>query len=347
MATIRERRTGKGEKRYFVEIRRRGSRPIRKTFQRKTAAKAWVRRVEAELETRRVLPYLESERHTVQEMVDRYLEEERTASLVAHERKNRDGYLKWWAGRLGHLTLADLTPAAISEARQSLLARGAAPATANRYLAALSACLGVAQREWQWLEDNPVRNVRRLRESRGRVRFLSEEERDRLLTACQESRSARLYPLTLFAMTTGARQGELMNLCWEDVDLAAGRAVLHKTKNQDRRTLSFPGRAGEVLREMAQAPHISGYLFASRKTGAIQFPRKAWLDALRAAEIDDFRFHDLRNTAASYLAMSGATLSEIAAFLGHRTLAMVKRYSHLAESHSEAVAARMAEKFLP
>ena len=80
--------------------------------------------------------------------------------------------------------------------------------------------------------------------------------------------------------------------------------------------------------------------------GRAIFPRKPWEEALSAAEIEDFRFHDLRHSAASYLAMSGATLAEIAEVLGHKTLAMVKRYSHLTEQHTSKVVARMNERFL-
>lgn len=87
------------------------------------------------------------------------------------------------------------------------------------------------------------------------------------------------------------------------------------------------------------------YLFSGR-TGSPSFPRHAWNKALRDSQIENFRFHDLRHTAASYLAMSGATLAEIAAVLGHKTLAMVKRYSHLSEQHTTQVIARMNEAML-
>ncbi len=116
-------------------------------------------------------------------------------------------------------------------------------------------------------------------------------------------------------------------------------------ENQERRVIFFPRQAGEVLREMARTPHISGYVFANRQ-GKPTFPAKAWQAALRAAQIDDFRYHDLRHSAASYLAMSGATLAEIAEVLGHKTLQMVKRYAHLTEQHTADVVERMAERFL-
>ena len=99
------------------------------------------------------------------------------------------------------------------------------------------------------------------------------------------------------------------------------------------------GRGGEVRRRVD-----TGLVFPS-EAGLPKFPQRQWEEALRAAQIEDFRFHDLRHSAASYLAMSGATLAEIAEVLGHKTLAMVKRYSHLTEQHTSMVVARMTAKF--
>lgn len=343
MASIRRRVTRDGRIRYQAEVRLKGHPKIYETFHSNGAARDWARRVESELISGHFTPRIEAERRTLAEAIDRYLED-CLGELSTSYQRNVRSYLKWWRQQLGDLSLAGLTPAVIVDARRGLAA-GKSPATTNRYLATLSAVLDRCDREWEWLDANPCRRIRSLRESGGRVRFLSDDERDRLLEACRESGERRLYPLVLFAIATGARQGELLGLRWQDVDLAARRATLHDTKNRDRRSIAFPGAAGELLVELSRTPHISGWVFGY--TGARPtFPRKAWLEALTAAEINDFRFHDLRHTAASYLAMSGATLAEIAEVLGHRTLAMVKRYAHLSEAHSEAVVGRMAERFL-
>ena len=344
MATIRKRKTASGQRRYYAEVRIKGQPPVRETFHAKAAAAKWSREIEDGLRSGRLAPQLEGEKHTLADAIDRYLEDHLSDLSSASGRGDRRRQLVWWRQKIGALSLANLSAAAISDARRELLKSLSGP-TSNRYLAALSAVLRLASQEWLWVATNPVSSVRRKREHRGRVRFLSEEERDRLLAACEASYNRRLFPLTLFAITTGARKSELLGLRWRDVDLPNRRAVLEKTKNRDRRMLSFPGRAGEILVEMAKVPNISGYLFAGER-GRPSFPRKAWEAAVREAELEDFRWHDLRHTAASYLAMSGATLAEIAAFLGHRTFDMVRRYSHLSEQHSEAVAARMAEKFL-
>ncbi len=149
------------------------------------------------------------------------------------------------------------------------------------------------------------------------------------------------------ALSTGARRGELLALRWPDVDWQRQVAVLHDTKNRERRALPITGHAFELLQELARVRRIDSDLIFAGPTGKATYPRAAWERALRAAQIDDFRFHDLRHSAASYLAMSGATLAEIAEVLGHKTLAMVKRYSHLTEAHTAGVVARMNERIFP
>lgn len=344
MAVIRKRRRANGKLYYQAIVRRRGHPPIYQSFKRKSAATKWAERIEAEILAGRLLPKLEAEKHTVAEAIDRYLKNS-VGELSAVEQRNRRGHLAWWRERRGSMTLADFTPSVIVEDRD-LLSRKVSGSTTNRYLATLSVVLDHAHREWQWLDENPMRRVRRKKESPGRTRFLAEEERDALLEACKASKVAMLHPLVLFCLTTGARQGEALALRWKEVDLVAGTARLLRTKNSDSRVLTLHGEILTVLGRLAKTPHISGLVFPGR-WGKATFPKKAWANAVATAELEDFRFHDLRHTFASYLAMSGATLPELAAALGHRTLAMVKRYSHLTESHSRAVQVRMAEKWLP
>ncbi len=139
---------------------------------------------------------------------------------------------------------------------------------------------------------------------------------------------------------------EVMNLRWADVDLERGRAILHKTKNGERRAVPIGGVAHQLLTKLrCESVKDGGLLFPSNRnlnsSIDLRFP---WERALMIARIENFRFHDLRHTAASYMAMSGASLLEIAEVLGHKTLSMVKRYAHLCESHTAKVMARMNEK---
>jgi integrase len=175
-----------------------------------------------------------------------------------------------------------------------------------------------------------------------------------LLKACQASSNPYLYPVVVLALSTGMRQGEIMGLKWEDVDLHQGRVTLHETKNGERRVVPLVGKALELLKEYAKVRRIGTPLLFPGKVKT-QRPgevatyrpidlRAPWLAALKKAGIDDFRFHDLRHSTASYLAMNGASLAEIAEVLGHKTLQMVKRYAHLSEAHTAGVVARMNER---
>ncbi|MBI4997287.1 MAG: site-specific integrase [Rhodocyclales bacterium] len=180
--------------------------------------------------------------------------------------------------------------------------------------------------------EAPTRHVEKLQEPRGRVRYLKDDERDRLLKACRGSSWPRLYALVLMAITTGARRGELLGLRWCDIDLDRGEASLHETKNDERRVLVL---LPQVLDELAKfapkdAPTSLVLVFRSSHRPSQPFAFKsAWDEALAQAGIDNFRFHDTRHTFASYAAQHGASLLELADSLGHKTMKMVQRYSHL------------------
>jgi integrase len=347
MATITERRTESGERHYQVKVRLKGYPPQAATFRRKKEAERWAQATEAALRERRYFKAAQSERRTVGELIDRYICEILPTKRSARSQRAQ---LLWWRNELRDLTLADLTPAMIAECRDRL-ARGetpsgkpASPATQVRYLAALSHVFTVAVREWGWIDDNPAKKVRRPTEPGGRVRFLSEDERAALLAASKRDTNPLLYPLVVLALATGARLGELLSLRWPDVDLSRGVARLTRTKNGEPRSLPLARHARELLQALAAVRRAdSPFVFPSEHGRTPATLRKPWERAVSEAGITNFRFHDLRHTAASYLAMTGATPSEIAAVLGHKTLAMVKRYAHLSESHVSQVVARMNE----
>lgn len=350
MATIQGRKTKDGTMSYRVIVRLKGHPTQTATFRRKTDAKRWAQQTEVAIREGRYFSSNEARRRTLADLVDRYIADVLPTSRTGEaDRRNLAAHLRWWSKRLGAYTLVNITPDLIAQQRdllasESLSGRAISPATVNRYLQALSHAFSTAVREWGWLEDSPVRRVRRLKEPRGRVRFLSDDERERLLAACRSSYEPRLYPLVLLAVSTGARSGELRALRWPDIDFDRGVAVLHHTKNGERRAIPLAGPALEELKRRSKVRRIDTDLIFANPQGLATFPRTAWEGALEVAEIEDFRFHDLRHSAASYLAMSGATLAELAEILGHKTLAMVKRYSHLTEQHTSRVVARMNDR---
>jgi len=346
MATIQTRKTQSGEIRYRVLVRKKGYAPQTATFRRKTDAERWAKNTEAAIDEGRHFRGSEAKRHTLTELLDRYSES--VLPQKADGGRTQALQLAWWKSKIGEQLLSDITPSVIVECRDELLKedtdRPKSSATANRYLAALSHAFTVAAREWQWVEENPVLKVARLTEPSGRVRFLNEPERERLLAACKANKNPQLYPVVMLAISTGMRKGEILGLKWKDVDLDRGHLVLHKTKNRERRGIHLSKPVRDVLHEHGRVRRInSPFVFPNKRGTAPEDIRAAWERAIKEAEIADFRFHDLRHTAASYLAMNGATPSEIAAILGHKTLAMVQRYAHLSDSHAAAVLARMNE----
>jgi integrase len=345
MATI-EKRTAKGETVYRVKVRMKGYPPQTATFTRLTDARIWAKDIESDIRHGRHFKTIEAKRHTLAELIDRYRIGP-AADKKDFPQKARQ--LQWWKARLGSRVLADLTSPVLAEHRDMLIAgtdknppKPRNPATSNRYLAALSDVFTHAVREYQWMEENPLRNVSRRQESKGRERFLSDAERERLLAACRASSNPDLYPAVVLALATGARRMEILGLRWPQVDLVRSVITLTETKNGERRILPLSPPIKDLLRDRAKVRRInSDWVFPGPSATRPAQLRHAWHEALKAAEIEDFHWHDLRHSCASYLAMGGATLMEIATILGHKTLAMVKRYSHLSDPHTAAVVSKM------
>lgn len=350
MAYIQEREDIDGKVRYRVQIRVQGHPTQSKTFERKTDAKLWAQQTENAIREGKYFKTSESKKHTIGDMIDRYIRD-----VLPSKPKNARNIviqLNWWKAQIGYCTLSDVTSGLVVEQRDKL-ARGItiqgkqrSPATVVRYLAALSHVFTTAVNEWGWIEDSPMRKVSKPREARGRVRFLDEEERMRLLDACKASSNPYLYVVVILALSTGMRRGEILSLTWRDVDLDRGRIVLQQTKNGDRRLVPLTGVALELLKQLSGEQEKDDLLFPGQSSSKPMDLRFSWEQAVKVAGIHNFRLHDCRHSCASYLAMSGASLAEIAEVLGHRTLQMVKRYAHLSEAHTQSVVANMNKKYL-
>ena len=357
MASIQKRVNKAGDVSYRVQVRIKGRPTETATFARLTDARQWAQQTEADIRRGKYFQTSEARKHTMSETIDRYFKD-----VLIHKENpvNQRTYLEWWRAQIGVYALSDITAALIVEKRNALVGsknkfgREIGSATANRYTQALGHVYTIASKEWGWTTENPVQNITKFKESRGRVRFLSDGERVALLNACKESENEYLYTVVVLALSTGARKMELLGLKWEDIDFKRGLIILHETKNDERRSIPLQGHAKTLLEER-KANRIEGcqYVFPSKrikfdmKNNPIYKPidiRKAWENVLKSSGISDFRFHDLRHSAASYLAMNGATLTEIAEVLGHKTLQMVKRYAHLSEGHTTKVVGSMNEK---
>ncbi len=346
MADFEKRITPKGKKRFYARVRRAGFKTIRATFDTMAEARQWAAKKESEINSGKYQLTTSADQHTVGEMIAQYLK------TVLPNKSRKPRYIKqqknqlgWWWARIGEYTLSHVTPALIAKQRDEHLKK-VSNETANRYLAALSHVYTIAIKEWAWLEQSPIARLRKLKEGRGRVRFLSETELESLLVAVRAEKSKPLELIVVMAISTGARKMEILSLKWQDVDLERGIATVQESKNNERRPLYITGLALSMLKQHRHHPK-SDYVFPTRFGNQPIDIEKEWRRVLARAKIVDFHFHDLRHTAASYIAMNGGTTADIGAVLGHKSANMVQRYAHLSKTHTAGVVAAMNEKIFP
>lgn len=342
MASIAEvKSTVKGKaSKYRAQVRRKGQKVISKTFTTRADAVKWGKTFEAKAELGQVEQSNESGKHTLSDLITRYIED-------TDSNNKRKGHLDWWNDEIGYMLLSDINRATISEkinkltkspkrhsgkVKYDLPGTVISPATVNRYHAAISAVFKHGMNPLFWIESNPAK-IQRQTEPKGIVRYLDEDEKASLLMACEASEWGGLLPMVWLALSTGARQGNILNLRWSQIDLKAGTASVSKTKNGDPIVLPLVGNALNALKKWNKVRNIqSDWVFPSIKMPSKPYAdfRKHWMKAVSDAELKShFRFHDLRHTTASYLAKAGVNQSTIMSVMGHKTLAASQRYMHL------------------
>jgi integrase len=354
MGSIREVLKSNGEVSFHAEVRIKGSKPQRASFRTKTLAKKWIQDVESAIRDGRHFRTAEAKRHNVAELIDRFITEwcPRYEKYAAKQKQ----LLMWWRNEIGHFLLADILPSHIVAGRDKLLAGTTyretkrSGSTVNRYLAAISKAFTVAVKEWQWIEENPVTKVSKPSESKGRSRFLDKEEIVALLDACRGSSHPYLYSIVKLALLSGMRFGEIANLKWVDIDFEQRHVILHETKNGDSRIVPITNEIERAFREcQTYSNERKGYVFPARRLGShkpVAGIRHAFIKAAKAANIEDFRFHDLRHTACSHMAMNGASQGELMEILGHRSPRMTVRYRHYSKKHIANVMERTQANLL-
>lgn len=368
MAAIEKRTTQDGNTTYRVKIRLKGYPVQTASFERLTDAKKWAASTESAIREGRHFKTAESKRHTFADAIDRYERDILPVRFSTKEQRNRRPILAWWREELGYCLLSDLTTATFAECRDKLIKKPSktrkgqtlSSDTIKRYFLTANNILKACVVDWAWLQESPLRDGRVELPSlpAGRVRFLDDDERARLLEACKNSEQEWLYLAVILAISTGMRQGELMNLYWKApttlptetawgvVHLEHSAIILHDTKNGSKRRVPLASLAFTLLKEHAKVRRLdTPLLFPSpaNPQKPLSFKR-SWNTALKLAEIENFKWHDLRHCTASYLAMNGASLAEIAEVLGHKTLQMVKRYAHLSDGHVSSVVESMNNK---
>jgi len=337
---IREYTKKDGSVSFHAEVRRKHAKPIRRSFRTLTDAKNWVRKEESAILDGKHVPDNKARKHTLSDLIEHYIQVH--LNKFPKRLKDQTGHLHWWKKHYGNKILIEITPSLLSQAKNRLLHEQTtrktlrSGSTVNRYLSTLSKAFSLATKEWEWIGENPFSKVSKLPESKGRTRFLSKEELQNLLQACKAHNNPNLYGMVLMAASLGMRFGEIADLKWKHIDFDNRLITLEVTKNQDMRVLPMPDQIYSFLRGKCQANFDEQYVFPSKdpsKRHPYSMIRKAFQSVLKKLDLKDIVFHSLRHTAASHLAMSGATQGELMEILGHRSPIMTRRYAHFNKAH--------------
>ncbi len=319
MATFRN-RNGKWQAR----VRRQGYTAITKSFITLQDAEKWARQTEVELDKNTYSNTSLAEKTTFKDLIERYMREVTPSMRSVHEDLIRLRAIS--RHPLCQTNMLALSPMRIAEYRDERLKHVSA-GTVIRELCYFSSIINHARREWNINIQNPVSLVRKPPQPKGRNRILNNAEKIRILEEFELSQknhfSIWMPSLIEFALETAMRLGEITSLLWENVNLNTSVAYLPVTKNGDSRYVPLSGKAVQILNKL---PHsIDGRVFpVNKSTVSVMFTRRA-----RVAGINNVRFHDLRHTAITSLAGKLDNVLELSAVSGHKTLSMLKRYTHL------------------
>ncbi len=334
--------TSKNVVKYRARFRKTGLQDVIRTFPDLKLAKQWLAEQERNALLGDFLPSMNrGKKHTFSHAVNRYKEEE--LPKKGEDARNRAQHLDWFEKHLGKISFCSIRPAHIKDVLLILENEGTskrkkrAPATIVRYLASLSHLFTIAWKEWDWISENPVRKISKPSIYNARQRYLSHAEKERLLAEVEKSKCPVLLPIVVLALSTGMRASELMELRHKNVNLHQGIIFLQNSKNGEPRFIPLKGYAYNLI-----ASHLShgkdccpeSLVFPSPGNSKRPYDiRTAWRAALKRANINDFRLHDLRHTTASYHRMNGKGLHDIGALLGHKDARSTARYAHISTEY--------------
>lgn len=316
MATIRKRANA-----WQALVRRRGYPDTTKTFPRKTEAQQWARSIEAEMDRGQFVSREKTEQTIFGDVIRRYM-----ASVTPLKRGCLEETIRLNA-TLRHpvtrLSMSNLSPEAMAAYRDDRL-KFCKANTVIRDLAALSAIINHAVREWGIVIQNPVEMIKKPTMPPGRDRVVSHAEEKILLTELSPTgrRNPLMQPLVILAIETAMRRGEILGLTWECVNFEKRTVFLPLTKNGLSRYVPLSSRAVATLQAMPQ--RTSGIVFPI----GIAAMEANFLRAVRRSALGNLHFHDLRHTATTRMASKLTNVMELASVTGHTSLQMLKRYYH-------------------
>jgi integrase len=249
--------------------------------------------------------------------------------------------LRWLDRHLGGKPLAVINRSLVDTITDAKLAEGVSHATVNRTLELLRAILRKSVDDWEWLDRAP--KIRMLKEPCRRIRFLRHEEAERLIAALPE----HLAAMASFSLATGLRAANVTGLLWSQVDMVRRVAWIHPDQAKARRAIPVPLNTNAVLVMRQRLGKHPTHVFSFHGKPIKQVSTKAWYAALAAAGIEDFRWHDLRHTWASWHVQAGTPLFALQEMGGWQSADMVRRYAHLAADHLAPYAEKLCRPLAP
>ena len=327
-------------------IRITGNPTVSKSFRVKRDAENWARKTEDEIIRGVYISKSHSERTTIEKALERYLKEV-TPTKKPSTQKPEIRREKIIRKHLGKYTLASLGAEHVADYRDMRLADGKSASSVRLELALLSHLYTIAIKEWgMGLVVNPVSNIRKPKPAKGRDRRLVGDEEQRLLEACEAYSNPMLAWIVKLALYTGMRHSEIVNITRSQVNLLKRTVYLADTKNGSSRTVPLTTKAVEVLREAINHPirpiDTELLFFGQPGRDGLRRPyaiNRRWTDMLKELDIKGLRFHDLRHEATSRFVEAGLSDLEVSSITGHKSMQMLKRYTHLrTESLSDKIA---------
>jgi len=256
--------------------------------------------------------------------------------------RNQEYTLEMFKVRFNGKSLDQITPSEIEKFKADRSKEGVKPLTINKNLACLRGLVNYAKKMKKFAGDNFVAKDSFFKVEEPPPRYLREDEMRRLLPNCT---TPYLKAIVELAINTGMRRGEILSLRWESIDLKTNFITLTKTKGKKVRHIPLNKAARDILSALcSQNNALADYVFTNSEGKPFTDIKKSFKTALRKAKIDNFRFHDLRHTFASYEAMAGVDLNTIRELLGHKTMTMTMRYAHLSDEHRKQAVDLLGDK---
>jgi integrase len=260
--------------------------------------------------------------------MEKYMTEHSARNKAPASHKRGKSLVDHLLRSFGSLTLEEITPSLISEYKTKRREEGAAPSTINMEMSLMSHAFNLAIKEWEWIKENPVKRVSREKVNNLIERWLTLEEEQKLLA----SSPSWLKEILTFAINTGLRLSEILDLRWSRVDLSKKTiTILEEQKNQGRDTLPLSERALGILKERSKHRcSETEYVFHTRNCTRISSRnlQQAFYSALKKSGIEKLRFHDLRHTFATRLVQAGVDLYTVQKLGRWKNTSMVMRYAH-------------------